>query len=187
VKRDLIFHLLPTAVVFFIVSFFWVIFGVSNIEIIYLLIGLILGTFFLDIDHIIYWLYRKPNTDESRIVKTTIENKDFKSVYKLIKAARRSHDNLIFHHYFFQIGLTLISFFIFISYSNTFILSFLLAINLHLLTDEIKDYISNPKFLQSWLFAREDNQLPIKSLKNYLTVFTILFFIFLILLVKSKT
>ncbi|MDD2483169.1 MAG: hypothetical protein PHE32_01505 [Candidatus Shapirobacteria bacterium] len=185
-KRDLLFRLLPAFVVFIIVSLFWVVFGVSNIEIIYLLVGLILGTFFLDIDHIIYWFYRKPNTDESRIVKTTIENKDFKSVYKLIKAARSSHNNLIFHHYFFQIGLTLISFFIFNSYSNTFILSFLLAVNLHLLTDEIKDYFKNPKFLQDWLFAREEKQLPIKFLKKYLIVFIILFTIFLFLLVKSK-
>lgn len=186
-KRDLLFHLLPTFVVFIIVSLFWVVFSVSNIEILYLFIGLILGTFFLDVDHIIYWFYRKPNTDESRIVKTTVENKDFKSVYKLIKAARSSHNNLIFHHYFFQIGLALISFFIFSSYSNTFILSFLLAINLHLLIDEIKDYFNNPKFLQDWLFAREEKQLPIKFLKNYLIVFIILFIIFLFLLVKSKT
>ena len=186
-KRDLVFHLLPTVAVFFIVSLFWVIFDVSNLEIVYLLIGLLLGTFFLDLDHLIYWLYRKPNTDESRIVKATIENKDFKSVYRLIKAARRSHDNLIFHHYFFQIGLNLISFFIFISYSNTLALSFLLSINLHLLIDEIKDYLNNPKFLQDWLFAREQEQLPIKFLKNYLITFIVLFFIFLFLLVKSKT
>lgn len=186
-KRDLLFHLLPTFVVFFIVSLFWVIFGVKNLEILYLLIGLLLGTFFLDIDHIIYWFYRKPNTDESRIVRATIENKDFKSIYRLIKAARKSHDNLIFHHYFFQIGLTLISFFIFISSSNTVILSFLLSINLHLLTDQIKDYLRDPKFLQDWLFAREEEQLPIKFLKNYLIIFTVLFFIFLFLLVKSKT
>jgi hypothetical protein len=186
VKQDLLFHLLPTVIIFFIISIFWIVFGVSNLEIIYLLIGLILGTFFLDIDHIIYWFYRKPNTDESRIVQTAVEKKDFKSIYRLIKAARSSHDNLIFHHYFFQIGLSLISFFIFISSSNTIILSFLLAINLHLLTDEIKDYFNNPKFLQDWLFAREEKQLPLKFLKNYLIIFITLFFIFLFFLVKSK-
>jgi len=187
VKQNLLFNLLPTVLVFFIVSIFWVIFGVSSVEIFYLLIGLILGHIFLDIDHIIYWFYRKPNIDESRIVKNTLEKKDFKSFFKLIKAARTSHDNLIFHHYFFQISLNLISLFIFISSSNTFSLSFLLSINLHLLTDEIRDYLRNPKFLQNWLFAREEKQLLIKSLKNYLIIFCILFFIFLLLLVKSKT
>lgn len=178
---------MPTIVVFFIVSIFWVIFGVSNIEIIYLLIGLILGHIFLDLDHIIYWFYRKPNTEESRIIKNTLDQKDFKSFFKLIRAARTSHNNLIFHHYFFQVSLNLISFFIFISSSNIFCLSFLLSINLHLLTDEIRDYSRNPKFLQNWLFAREEKQLSIKSLKNYLIIFCILFFIFLLLLVKSKT
>jgi len=187
VKQNLLFDLLPTIVVFFIVSIFWVIFGISNIEIIYLLIGLILGHIFLNLDHIIYWFYRKPNTEESRIIKNTLDKKDFKSFLKLIRAARTSHNNLIFHHYFFQVSLNLISFFIFISSSNTFCLSFLLSINLHLLTDEIRDYLRNPKFLQNWLFAREEKQLSIESLKNYLIIFNILFFIFLFLLVKSKT
>jgi hypothetical protein len=187
VKRDLLFRLLPTTAVFLIVSLIWVIFNVPNLQIFYLLIGLLLGTLFLNIDHLIYWFYRKPNTDESRLVQTVVEKKDFKSLYRLIKAARSSHDNLIFHHYFFQIGINFISFFIFISSSNVFILSFLLGLNLHLLTDEIKDFLKNPKFLQKWLFAREEKQLPLKFLKNYLIVFTILFFIFLFLLVKSKT
>jgi hypothetical protein len=187
VKQNLLFDLLPTIIVFFIVSIFWVIFGISNIEILYLLIGLILGHIFLDLDHVIYWFYRKPNTDESRVIKNTLGKKNFKSFFKLIKAARTSHDNLIFHHYFFQVSINLISFFIFISSSNIFCLSFLLSINLHLLTDEIRDYLRNPKFLQNWLFAREEKQLSIKSLKNYLIIFTILFFIFLFLLVKSKT
>lgn len=186
-KRDILFLLLPNAVVFLFISILWVIFGVSTSQIIILLIGLILGTLFLDTDHLIYWYYRKPNTEESRIARNTIVQKDFKSTYKLVHAAKSSHNNLIFHHYFFQIGLTLISLFIFSSNTNTFVLSFLLAINLHLLIDEYKDFIQNPKFLQDWLFAREEKQLPIKFLKKYLAVFTVLFFIFLFLLVKSKT
>lgn len=185
-KQKILFSLLPVIFVFFIVSIFWVIYGVSNIGLFYLLIGLTLGYIFPDLDHIIYWFYRKPNTDESRIVKTAFQKKDFKALLKLIKAARTSHNNLIFHHYFFQVSLNLISFFIFISYSNPFCLAFLLAINLHLLIDEIRDYLYNPKFLQNWLFAREEKQLSIKSLKNYLIIFTILFFVFLLLLIQSK-
>jgi len=187
VKKNLLFNFLPIAFVFFAISIIWVIFNISNLEILYLLIGLILGNFFLDLDHIFYWFYRKPNTDESRIVQATIKNGDLKSFFKLVKAARTSHSNLIFHHYFFQISLNLISFFIFISSSNVVILSFLLSINLHLLSDEIRDYFYNPKFLQKWLFAREDKQLSIKSIKNYLIIFSFLFFIFFFLLVKSKT
>lgn len=185
-KKDFLFHLLPTFVLFLFISIIWVIFGISSIEILLLFIGLTLGTFFLDIDHLIYWFYRKPNTDESRIVKSTFEKKDFKSIYKLIRLAGKSHDNLIFHHYFFQISLNLISLFIFTLYSNVLVLAFLLSINLHLLTDEIKDFFSNPKFLQNWLFAREDKQLAIKSLKKYLIIFIFFFFIFLFLFVKSK-
>ena len=185
-KNKLLFDLLPTSIVFLLVSIIWVIFNVSTPEIFLLLTGLLLGHLFLDLDHLLYWFWRKPNTEESRLVKTTFEKKEIKEIVKLIKAAGSSHNNLIFHHYFFQISLNLISFFIFISFSNIFILSFLLAINLHLLTDEINDYFYNPKFLQKWLFAREDKQLPIKSLKNYLIIFSVLFLFFLYILIKVK-
>ena len=186
-KQDFLFLLLPAAAVFLIVATIWVIVGISSINLILLLIGLIIGTIFLDLDYLIYWLYRKPNTEESRLVKTAIDKKDFKSVYRLIKAARKHHNNLIFHHYFFQIGIAFISLFIFSSSPNVFFLGFLMAINTHLLADEIKDFNTNPKFLQDWLFAREEKQLPIKSLKNYIISFVIFFFILLFLLVKSKT
>jgi hypothetical protein len=187
VKSKILFYFLPTFIVFFIVSAIWIINGVSNYQIFLLFLGLSIGLFFLDLDHIIYWFYRKPNTDESRLVQTAIKNKDFKSFYRLIQAARKSHNNLIFHHYFFQFGINLISLFIFISSNNVLVLSFLLSVNLHLLTDEIRDYRKNPKTLQHWLFARESQQLPLKFLKKYLIVFVILFFFFLFLLVKSKT
>ncbi len=185
-KQDFLFHLLPSFILFLFISIIWVIFGISSKEILLLFFGIMLGTFFLDIDHIIYWFFRKPNTDESRIVRSTFQKKDFKSIYKLIRLAGKSHNNLIFHHYFFQISLNLISLFIFTLYSNVLVLAFLLSINLHLLVDEIKDYLENPKFLQDWLFAREENQLPVKFLKKYLIVFTFFFFIFLFLFVKSK-
>lgn len=185
-KRELFFHLLPVTIIFFIISFIWIIFGTPNIYIFYLLIGLFLGTFFLDIDHIIYWFYRKPNTNESRIVQMTFEKKDYKSVYKLIRIARKTHNNLIFHHYFFQIILILISFFIFTSSTNIFIKSFLFALNLHLLVDEIFDFYTDKKALQKWLFAREDKQLSVDSLKYYILTFIILLVFFGLLLLKSK-
>jgi hypothetical protein len=187
VKQNLLFSLIPTIVVFLAISIFWVISGVSNLEIFYLFIGLLLGNILLDLDHFIYWFIRKPNTDESRLVRTIVNKKDIHSTHRLIKAARTSHTNLIFHHYFFQISLNFLSFFIFISSTNTIVLSLLVSANLHLLIDEIRDYFKNPKHLQDWLFAREEKQLPIRFLKKYLITFTILFFIFLFLLVKSKT
>ena len=186
-KHELRYHLLTSSVIFVLVSIFLVIFKVASIKLFYLFLGISIGSFILDIDHFIFWFFLKPNLEESRLARATIKNHDFKSIYRLLKASHHTHYNLIFHHYFFQVGLNLISLFIFISSSNIFCLSFLLSINLHLLTDEIRDYLRNPKFLQNWLFAREERQLSIKSLKNYLIIFNILFFIFLFLLVKSKT
>jgi len=161
VKYKFLKYLLPATILFIIISSFWVVFGVNNLQIFYLLLGLFIGIFFLDIDHLIYWILIKPNNEESRIVRLAINNKEYKSVIKIIQNSHQTHYNLIFHHYFFQIILTLFSLFIFTSTKNTFISAFVLSLNLHLIIDEIIGYKLDPKIVQKWLFAREPKQLPI--------------------------
>lgn len=114
-----------------------------------------------------------------------LAQKDFKSLFKLFSETHENHKNLIFHHYFSQIVLALISFFVFTSSNSTFTMAFILAINLHLLSDEISDYFKDPKYLQDWLFAREEKQLPIAYLKHYIIVFSIICLFFLFLLGRS--
>jgi hypothetical protein len=186
VKHEFRYHLISSAVLFIIISIFLVIFKVSNFQLLSLALALFLGSFFLDIDHIIFWFFLKPNLEESRLARTTIKNKDFKSAYRLLKTSHRTHQNLIFHHYFFQVILVLFTVFILTSTTNFFVASFLISLNLHLIVDEIIDYFYDPKILQKWLFAREANQLPVKFLNRYIFVFVIFFIIFLILLINSQ-
>lgn len=114
-----------------------------------------------------------------------IKNKDVKSVLRLIKLTHQNHYNLIFHHYFFQVILVFFSLFILTSSNNVFVSSLIIALNLHLLIDEINDYRKDPKKLQKWLFARESKQLPIKFLKQYIIIFTILFIFLVFLFIQS--
>ncbi|MEI8067744.1 MAG: hypothetical protein WCG91_02190 [Candidatus Shapirobacteria bacterium] len=186
-KQELRNHLLPLLGLFIIISLFWFFNKVPNIEIIYLFIGLLAGSFFLDIDHFIFWFFLKPNIEESRLVQSAFEKKDIKSVISIFESTHKNHHNLIFHHYFFQVVLILISFFIFTSSNNTLIKAFLLALNIHILTDEIIDFYNDKKYLQKWLFAREGKQLSIDSLKYYILTFVILIIFFTILLLKSRT
>jgi hypothetical protein len=186
VKHEFRYHLTSCVILFVIISIFLVIFKVGNFQLLSLAISLFLGSFFLDIDHLIFWFFLKPNLEESRLAKMAIKAKDFKSVYQLLKTSHRTHQNLIFHHYFFQVILVLFTVFILTSTDNFFIASFLIALNLHLLIDEIIDYFYDPKILQKWLFARETSQLPIKFLNRYIFVFVIFFLIFLTLLIRSQ-
>jgi hypothetical protein len=178
-------HLLPVLIVFVLISVIWIINQVPFLSFVQLALGLLIGAFFLDIDHIIYWLYINPNTEESRLAQIALKKRDFDSIIKLIWSTQRDHINLIFHHFFFQVVLVLISVFVFTSTSNTLAMAFLISLNIHLLVDQYEDYQQNPTHLQQWLFARESKQLPITYLGHYLGVFVILTLLLLLLLINS--
>jgi len=186
VKHEFRYHLLASSVLFFLISIFLVIIKSPNIEILAVFLGTFFGSIILDVDHLIFWYFLKPNLEESRLAKTTIKNYDLKSLFKLINASQQTHHNLIFHHYFFQSILVLFTFFIFTSTTNLFVISLVVSLNLHLLVDEYLDFFINPKILQKWLFAREATQLPTKFLGRYLTFFSVFLVIFIILLFYSQ-
>jgi len=179
-------HFLPLIIVFLVISTIWLIYRVSVFQFIYLFFGLLWGSFFLDLDHIIYWLYLNPNIEESRLAQIALKKYDINSVIKLLESTRKDHVNLIFHHFFFQVVLVLISAFVFTSTGNVFAMAFLLALNIHLLVDESEDYRHDPHHLQDWLFARESKQLPLSYLGKYIGVFAALTLILSLLLLKSQ-
>ena len=185
-KHQFRYHLLTSVVVFTIIAAFLIIFNNPSIKLFWLLLSILFGEIILDSDHLLYWFFLKPNTEESRLVKTALKNKDFIPVIKLINAGRLKHHNLIFHHYFFQVILVLFSIFIFTSTSNIFASGIVLSLNLHLIIDELIDYYKDPKLLQKWLFAREPNQLPVKFLGRYITIFILIFLFFLFLFIKTN-
>jgi hypothetical protein len=186
VKKELTLHLVPLIIVFFITSVFWLFSKVNFTQYISLFIGLGLGSFFLDIDHFIYWFYTHTNLQESRIAKAAFKRNDYKSLLGLLAATHKSHVDLIFHHYFFQILLLTISLYVFSSTSTIFGKAFLLALNIHLLVDEFTDFKENPKHLQNWLFARSPKQIPQSHLQQYLFFFTSITLVFFFLLIKSR-
>ena len=185
-KRELIKHLSPLAVFFVITSIVWIFTKVSVFQFAYLFFGLLWGSFFLDLDHLIYWFYSNPNLEESKLARIAISKRDYISTLKILESTHKNHTSLIFHHVIFQIILLLVSFFVFTSNNMVFGQGFLLAINTHLLVDEIDDYRISPPSLQNWLFARMNRQLSVKSLKPYLIAVTVTTIFFALLLIKSN-
>jgi len=186
VKQELKQHLLPLLALFLITSLFWILNQVYFPQFIYLFFGFFWGSFILDTDHLIYWFFINPNIEESKLAQFAFKKKDFTSLLRLLESTHKGHTSLIFHHYFFQAILALFSFFIFTSSNNVFVMAFILAINVHLLVDQITDYQKDPKHLQNWLFAREKKQLPVTSLKYYLGTFTLLTLLFFFFLIRSQ-
>jgi len=186
VKQELKNHLLPLLGIFLLTSLIWLFQKTAWYDFVFLFFGLLWGSFFLDIDHLIYWFYLKPELEESRLAQIAWKKGDYRSILKLLESTHFQHTSLIFHHYFFQIVITLISFFVFTSSSSIFAKAFLLAINLHLLVDEIKDFYQDPEHLKLWLFARETKQLPTESLKYYLLTFLVINLLFTAFLLSSR-
>lgn len=185
-KSEIKRHLLPLLVVFIATAIFWILGKVAWYHFLFLSLGLSLGSFFLDIDHLLFWLYLRPNLDESRQAQILWENRDFRGLIKLLEVTHKQHTSLIFHHYSAQIILLLISLFVFTSSDNSFTQGFLVAANFHLLADEIEDFRHNLPHLQNWLFARENKQLPLKYLRHYLIGFITANFFFVFLLIRSR-
>lgn len=184
-KDELRRHLLPLLIIFVVTSIFWIIAKTPWYEFVYLFFGLVWGAFLLDIDHLIYWLYLNPNTEESRLAQIAFNKRDFVSLLKLLESTHKEHISLIFHHYFFQVVLAIISIFVFTSSSSIFMKSLILSLNIHLLVDEVEDYNLDKKHLQDWLFARESKQLSVDFLGKYIIFFVVLCFIFTLFLIKS--
>lgn len=180
-------HLPPLVIVFLLISFIWFIRGVSWSNYPLLFIGLAIGSFLLDVDHLVHWLFINPNTDESRLAKIAIFRYDYKSVIKLLESTHKKHTSLVFHHFFFQVVLATISIFIVTSSASAFAMGLVIALNIHLLVDEYDDLYTNPTHLQNWLFARESKQLPTKYLPHYTASFVALnlLLVFLVMLHRS--
>lgn len=186
-KQELHYHLIPLLILFVFIFAIWLFNQVAYYEFISLLLGFAFGSFFLDLDHLIYWFYLEPKLEESRLAQAALKNRDHKSILKLLEITHQNHVSLVFHHYFFQIVLVLVSFFIFTSSSSIFVMAFLLALNIHLLVDEFVDFQKDPPHLQTWLFAREKKQLTLKSLQYYLFFFLGLTILFVLLLINSRS
>lgn len=185
-KRELSVHLLPLLAIFLATSLIWLLGSTSPWVIICLLPGLLIGSFILDSDHLIYWLFINPKDPNSQLAATALRHYDFRSIFKLYETTHQTHTNLIFHHFFFQIILTFVSLFVFSISTSPFVLGFLLAANLHLLIDEIDDFYIDRKYLQTWLFAREAKQLPLRYLGYYLLIFVIIIIFLYITLLRSQ-
>lgn len=184
-KQELKYHLIPLLTFYLIASIFWIINKTPWYNFVYLFCGLSIGSFLLDIDHLIFWLYRQPKLEESQIAKELINKKKYKQLLIHLEKHHLKHHDLIFHHYFFQVILTLVSVFVFTSSINIFAKSVILALNIHLLVDELKDYQTNPQILTEWLFAREPKQLTEKYLSYFLGTFIIFNIIFSLFLLNS--
>ncbi len=185
-KKELKNHLPPIIAIFLLTSLFWIFSSIPFTRFLFLFFGLGLGTFFLDIDHLLYWYYLQPNLGESRIAKKLLIEKKYKQLLQHLVLYHKNHTSLVFHHFAFQAILLVLTIFITTSTATIFGKAFCLAIYVHLLVDQINSYKENPQHLSDWLFARSPLKPLHKHLKNYIIFYSSFVPFFLYLLIRTR-
>jgi len=151
----------------------------SLIHIVELLAGFLIGSLLFDIDHFIYWFVSFPKKPESLVAQTLLREKKHKELFMYLINTRQKQTSLIFHHIYFQAVIIIVGGFIFTSSASVITRSLIVFLNLHLVLDQWRDFISRPRHLQKWLFARLKLRLPLRFLKYYLFLSTLIFLVFL--------
>ena len=144
--------------------------------------GAVLGTFFLDIDHLIYWFITHPEKEDSKEAGEAVRGlkignirEKAKGLFILLKKVHRTHTRLIFHSVIGQIILLVLAFYLLTSGGSILGSAFIMSINLHLLKDEWQDYFKDKKHLIDWLFWQVRAEIPEKQLTVYLVIVSLVF------------
>ena len=185
-KRELTLHLVPTATLTLLLSLIWLLKESPFFSFLSLFLGMGLGSFLLDLDHPVYWFVPHPNLPESQEAKKILLSKNYPQLLAHLAHYHLSHNNLTFHHFHFQLLLLPLTFFILSSTSSIFAKSLVFSLNLHLLSDCLKDFYLRRQDLKIWLFARSHLvRLTDKALELYLLLLSSCLFLFFLFLLNS--
>jgi hypothetical protein len=169
-------HLLATTIWLVLMTFL----GRGSIP---LWLGALAGTFLLDIDHLIYWFYLRPERQDSKIARMLWEKRDFKGLLFLIARYHDTHTQLIFHTVLFQVILLVLTFYFFTAGDSYFGVGLVAAINIHLFKDEWEEYFKGHEVhLNNWLFWQIKARISLEAQKIYLIVISFLFALLSLLL-----
>ncbi|RJR23419.1 hypothetical protein C4578_04260 [Candidatus Microgenomates bacterium] len=174
IGNEVVSHLLFTFVYFIFVSLF----KGFDLNIIWLWLGALLGTFLLDLDHLVYWFLTHPEKEDSIQARQFYKAKNYKALYGLLQGWHHTHTRLVFHTATFQVILFVLAFYIISAGGSIFGSALIMSVNLHLLKDEWFDYFKKGKAgLIDWLFWQVRGVPKERYLDIYLLGATTLFLV----------
>lgn len=166
-KKELKSHFLTTLVWLIIVSLLrwdWQFYLLS------FWLGGLVGTFLLDLDHLVYALVLYPHQLTSLRIQRLLKQKRLKEVAELIMDTNEERVKLSFHNALFQIVFFVFCFFILTSTDNWFGKGLAMAMALHLLQDEMVCLL---KEQDEFLYQRLFDQFNVKVSLNHQRFFVI--------------
>lgn len=167
-ENEILSHLLLTFIYFFTLC---VLRFTIDINLLWIWLGAIVGTFILDLDHLIYWYILNPEVEDSVLARALIKNKDFRGTYRLLQKTHQSHTKLVFHTVLLQLVLLVLAIYLLSSGGSFFGSALIMAANLHLLKDVWQDYIFRGKTaVIEWFFW----QIKVIDIEKYVDIYLIL-------------
>lgn len=178
-KRELKIHLLAFASAFLIITLIKFL-GLGPKLLIFWLGG-VLGTFLLDLDHLIYVFYLRPHEVTSQRFLSFIKQGKYWAGVAFLAETHRERIELIGHTVSFQIILTVLAFWAVVSSNSLLGNGVVLGIFIHILVDQFLDF-KDIGDLRNWFW--QFKSVPGKDFqKLYFAGFCLIFLLFALVLV----
>ena len=68
-----------------------------RLSMLFFLVGAFLGTFILDLDHLVYAFYQNPEEESSQRIREAFKRRDWKGLVQVLEECHQEHTELVFH------------------------------------------------------------------------------------------
>lgn len=162
-KKELITHFTFVIAFFIFISLFRGWFELSYLA---FWVGGIIGTILPDIDHLIYVYFLRPQEAISQRVVSLVSKRESLAGLSLLSETRSERKHFVFHTFHFNIIFLLLSFLVITSSGSNLGRGIVLAFSLHLLIDQVVDFIETGDLL-NW-FRQVNIELSVEQKRYYL-------------------
>lgn len=147
-----------------------------RLNLIWLWLGGLLGTFLLDLDHLIYTLVIYPQEETSFKAKSLLQQRQFKAMLALLISTRYERFKLSFHNALFQPIFAVFCFWVLTSTPGLLGKGLVMAMALHLLKDEFSSlFKQSDEFTRKWLFWQIKREVSFKEQKIFVVLMLLVF------------
>lgn len=179
-KKEIRSHLLLTFVWLALISLLrlrWYLpIGRQASSLLFLWSGGLVGTFLLDIDHLLYVLFIYPHELTSMRVRRLIDQRRFKEALILLADTQDERLRLPFHNALFQPIFYVFCFFVLTSTGSLFGAGLAMTMALHLLKDELELLLrGRDEHLRKWLFWQVKAEVSLRNQKFFVILMLLVF------------
>jgi hypothetical protein len=125
---------------------------VFNINLLWWLLGAMIGFLFVFLDRFVYSILANPSGTLSLRIKELFTQKNFVGGIKLLLAERYEQKELVMRSAMFLVVWLVLAFFTMTSVANFFARGFVLGIGTHLIFDLIYDFVKDKERLDQWFW-----------------------------------